>query len=123
MCFGARLPKSTLGFVKVSGTFYSGVASSFPSLLGSNCLYPYQAGWEGFPALCQDTTWSYSLPRVPGFHAKDQADGVEGSSGRLQQVPRLDCQEAGLVGRWKASALCGKAGSVKRCSWGLCSVS
>lgn len=87
-------------------------------MLGSNWLYLYQAAWEGSPALCQDATWSYSLPPVPGFHAKDQADGLEGSSSGLQQVPCLDGQEAGLVGRQKASVLCGNAGSVKPCSLG-----
>lgn len=55
---------------------------------------------------------------MPGFHAKDQADGLEGSSGRLQQVPRLDGQEAGFVGRQKASVLRGNAGGVNHCSSG-----
>lgn len=116
LCFGARLSESTVAFVKVSVAFYSGVASSFPSLLGSNWPYLSQAAWEGFPAPRQDANWSYSLPPVPGFHAKDQADGLEGSSGRLQQVRRLDGQEAGFVGWQKASVLRGGVKHRSSCS-------
>lgn len=81
------------------------VASSFPGLPGRSWLCLYQAAWEGFPALCQDTTCSSSLPPVPGFRARAQADGLEGSRDRLQQVLCLDGQEVGLEGQQKASVL------------------
>lgn len=119
MCFGACLSKSTVAFVKVSGALYSRVASSFPSWLGSSSLYLHQAAWEGFPALCQDTTWSRSLPPVPGFHARDGADGLEGSSERLQQVLLLDGRRLSL---WDVCPWWGPPPSGLQCELGRVSL-